>query len=265
MPGAPANGMILAPWGSFASTADSSIHTTHAERRAARQRVRSRAPLTQPHRRYIRCCVVRPRHARRHGRVMNLILMWSRRWRRWRRWRPTSPWRRRCDHARVYASREGAAAVSRRHRLRRADRRLQARARRTVASTSTRKPPVSCRQSAATSGRLQRGAERLRWSWWNVTRRPSSCRYRFSFGRGTWPSVAGCIGSGMPFGQLRRPRPTTVQVASSEARGFLGRSGPSDVTPPRRRTSRTRFAYAVPLVPTIEPDDGVGIDANVNH
>ena len=37
MPGAPANGMILAPWGSFASTADSSIHTTHAARRAARQ------------------------------------------------------------------------------------------------------------------------------------------------------------------------------------------------------------------------------------
>ena len=37
VPGAPANGMILAPWGSFASTADSSIHTTHAERRAALQ------------------------------------------------------------------------------------------------------------------------------------------------------------------------------------------------------------------------------------
>ena len=109
------------------------------------------------------------------------------------------------------------------------------------------------RQTTATSGRLQRGAERLRWSWWNVTRRPSSCRYRFSFGRGTWPSVAGCIGSGMPFGQLRRPRPITVQVASSEARGSLGRSGPSDVTPPRRRTSRTRFAYAVPSGPTIEP------------
>ena len=36
MPGAPANGMILAPWGSFASTAGG-IHTTHAERRAARQ------------------------------------------------------------------------------------------------------------------------------------------------------------------------------------------------------------------------------------
>ena len=36
MPGAPANGMILALWGSFASTADS-IHTTHAECRAARQ------------------------------------------------------------------------------------------------------------------------------------------------------------------------------------------------------------------------------------
>ena len=46
---------------------------------------------------------------------------------------------------------------------------------------------------------------------------------------------------------------TTVQVASSEARGFLGRSDPSDVTPPRRRTSRTRFAYAVPSGPTIEP------------
>ena len=193
---------------------------------------------------------------------MNLILMWSR---RWRRWRTTSPQCRRHDQARVYAVREGAAAIPRWRRLRGAGRRLQARARRTVASTSTRKPPVSCRQSAATSGRLQRGAERLRWSWWNVTRRPSSCRYRFSFGRGTWPSVAGCIGSGMPFGQLRRPRPTTVQVASSEARGFLGRSGPSDVTPPRRRTSRTRFAYAVPSVPTMEPDDGVGIDANVNH
>ena len=66
-------------------------------------------------------------------------------------------------------------------------------------------------------------------------------------------------------GELRRPRPTTVHVASSEARGFLGRSGPSDVMPPRRRTSRTRFAYAVPSGPTIEPDDGVGIDANVNH
>ena len=192
---------------------------------------------------------------------MNLILMWSR---RRRRRRPTSP-RCRHDQARVYAPREGAAAVPRRRRLRRAGRRLHARARRTVASTSTRKPPVSCRQSAATSGRLRRGAERLRWSWWNVTRRPSSCRYRFSFGRGTWPSVAGCIGSGMPFGQLRRPRPTTVQVASSEARGSLRRSGPSDVTPPRRRTSRTRFAYAVPLAPTIEPDDCVGIDANVNH
>ena len=36
VPGAPANGTILAPWRSFASTADS-IHTTHAERRAARQ------------------------------------------------------------------------------------------------------------------------------------------------------------------------------------------------------------------------------------
>ena len=213
-------------------------------------RARARTPLTQPHRRYIRCCVVRPRHARRHGRIMNLILMWSR---RWRRRRPTSPWRRRCDQARVYAPREGAAAVSRLHRLRRAGRRLQARARRTLASTSTRKPPVSCRQSAATSGRLQRGAERLRWSWWNVTRRPSSCRYRFSFGRGTWPSVAGCIGSGMPFGQLRRPRPTTVQVASSETRGSLGRSGPPDVTPPRQRTSRTRFAYAVPSGTRLRP------------
>ena len=36
VPGAPANGTILALWRSFASTADS-IHTTHAERRAARQ------------------------------------------------------------------------------------------------------------------------------------------------------------------------------------------------------------------------------------
>ena len=118
-------------------------YTQHMQSAAPPVRVRSRAPLTQPHRRYIRCCVVRPRHARRHGRLMNLILMWSRRWRRWRRWRPTSPWRRRCDHARVYASREGAAAVSRWHRLRRASRRLQARARRTVASTSTRKAPAS--------------------------------------------------------------------------------------------------------------------------
>ena len=74
---------------------------------------------------------------------MDLILMWSRRWRRWRRWRPTSPWRHRCDQARVYAPREGAAAVSRRRRLRRVGRRLQARARRTVASTSTRKAPAS--------------------------------------------------------------------------------------------------------------------------
>ena len=65
----------------------------------------------------------------------------------------------------------------------------------------------------------------------------------------TRPSKA--LGTGS--GRLRRPRPTTVRVASSEARGFLGRSGPSDVTPPRRRTSRTRFAYAVPSGPTIEP------------
>ena len=71
---------------------------------------------------------------------MNLNLMWSR---RWRRWRTTSPQCRRHDQARVYAPREGAAAVSRRRRLRRAGRRLQARARRTVASTSTRKPPAS--------------------------------------------------------------------------------------------------------------------------
>ena len=92
-------------------------------------------------------------HARRGGfekrrlevkdsgrRKMDLILTWSR---RWRRWRLTSPRRRRHDQARVYAVREGAAAIPRRRRLRRAGRRLQARARRTVASTSTRKPPAS--------------------------------------------------------------------------------------------------------------------------
>ena len=65
MPGAPANGMILALWGSFASTAGG-IHTT-LQSAAPPVRVRSRAPLTQPHRRYIRCCVVDPRQARSHG------------------------------------------------------------------------------------------------------------------------------------------------------------------------------------------------------
>ena len=72
------------------------------------------------------------------GKILNL--MWSR---RWRRRRPTSPRCRRHDQARVYAPREGAAAVPRRRRLRRVGRRLQARARRTVASTSTRKAPAS--------------------------------------------------------------------------------------------------------------------------
>ena len=157
VPGAHANGTILALWRSFASAAGG-IHTTHAERRAARQSSSARTanattPQVYP---LLRRSSARPRsrpRARRGGfeerrlevkdsgrRKMNLILMWSR---RWRRWRPTSPWRRRCDHANVYAPREGAAAVSRRRRLRRAGRRLQARARRTVASTSTRKAPAS--------------------------------------------------------------------------------------------------------------------------
>ena len=151
---------------------------THLLSAAPPVRARARAPLTQPHRRYIRCCVVRPRHARSHGlpgpvlalhececeaekqaaqdaadlrrdasrsraqggKKMNLILTCSR---RWRGWRPMSPRRRRHDQAGVYAPREGAVAVSRRRRLRGAGRRLQARARRTVASTSTRKPPAS--------------------------------------------------------------------------------------------------------------------------
>ena len=138
---------------SFAST-----HTTHAERHAARQSSFTRTtnattPQVYP---LLRRSSARPRsrpRARRGGfeerrlevkdsgrRKMNLILMWS--W-RWRRRRPMSPRRRHHDQARLYAPREGAAAVSRRRRLRRAGRRLQARARRTVASTSTRKPPVS--------------------------------------------------------------------------------------------------------------------------
>ena len=49
----------------FASTAGG-IHTT-LQSAAPPVRVRSRAPLTQPHRRYIRCCVVDPRQARSHG------------------------------------------------------------------------------------------------------------------------------------------------------------------------------------------------------
>ena len=65
----------------------------------------------------------------------------------------------------------------------------------------------------------------------------------------TRPSKA--LGTGS--GRLRRPRPTTVRVASSEARGFLGRPDPSNVTPLRWRMPRTRFAYAVPSGPTIEP------------
>ena len=71
---------------------------------------------------------------------MSLNLTWSR---RRRRRRPMSPRRRYHDQVRVYAPREGAAAVPRRRRLRRVGRRLQARARRTVASTSTRKAPAS--------------------------------------------------------------------------------------------------------------------------
>ena len=58
MPGAPANGMIIAPWGSFASTADS-IHTTHAERRAARQSSFTRTANATTPQVY--------RHARSHG------------------------------------------------------------------------------------------------------------------------------------------------------------------------------------------------------
>ena len=42
-------------------------YTQHMQSAAPPVRARARAPLTQPHRRYIRCCVVRPRHARRHG------------------------------------------------------------------------------------------------------------------------------------------------------------------------------------------------------
>ena len=64
VPGAPANGTILALWRSFASAAGGIQHMQSA---APPVRARARAPLTQPHRRYIRCCVVRPRHARRHG------------------------------------------------------------------------------------------------------------------------------------------------------------------------------------------------------
>ena len=66
MPGAPANGMILAPWGSFASTAGG-IHTTHAERRAARQSSFTRTTNATTPQVYIRCCVVDPRQARSHG------------------------------------------------------------------------------------------------------------------------------------------------------------------------------------------------------
>ena len=58
MPGAPANGMILALWGSFASTAGG-IHTTHAERRAARQSSSARTANATTPQVY--------RHARRHG------------------------------------------------------------------------------------------------------------------------------------------------------------------------------------------------------
>ena len=195
----------------FASFASNSIHTTHAERRAARQSSSARTANANTPQVYplLRRSSVRPRsrpHARRGGfeerrlevkgsgrRKMNLILMWSR---RWRRWRLMSPRRRRHDQARVYAPREGAAAVSRRRRLRRDGRRLQARARRTVASTSTREPPGAWSSThgyvLTTSARCGTRALLVVL----VRHAPgvvgtSSRRYRCRLGRGTWPSVAG--------------------------------------------------------------------------
>ena len=176
----------------FASTAGG-IHTTHAERRATRQSSsartanattpqvypllrRSSSARSPPRPAWPSSSVARVRvrgreagRARRGGfeerrlevkgsgrRKMNLILTCSR---RWRRWRPMSPRRRRHDQAGVYAPREGAAAVSRRRRLRGAGRRLQARARRTMASTSTKKPPAS---SSSTHGYVLTTSARCR-------------------------------------------------------------------------------------------------------
>ena len=115
----------------FASTAGG-IHTTHAERRATRQSSSARTanattPQVYP---LLRRSSARPRsrpRARRGGfeerrleltdsgrQKMSLNLTWSR---RRRRRRPMSPRRRYHDQVRVYAPREGAAAVPRRRRL----------------------------------------------------------------------------------------------------------------------------------------------------
>ena len=65
VPGAPANGTIHALWGLRPSRRRPAAYTQHMQSAAPPVRARAHAPLTQPHRRYIRCCVVRPRHARR--------------------------------------------------------------------------------------------------------------------------------------------------------------------------------------------------------
>ena len=141
---------------------------------------------------------------------MNLILMWSR---RWRRWRLTSPRRRRHDQARVYAVREGAAAIPRRRRLRRAGRRLRARARRTVASTSTRKPPAS---RSSTHGYVLTTSARCGTRAWLVDwerHAPTSYGPRVVATGGCsceesglqWRN-SGCIGSRVRFRRRRRHR-----------------------------------------------------------
>ena len=140
---------------------------------------------------------------------MNLILMWSR---RRRRRRPTSP-RCRHDQARVYAPRERAVAVPRRRRLRRAGRRLHARARRTVASTSTRKPPAS---RSSTHGYVLTTSARCGTRAWLVDwerHAPTSYGPRVVATGGCsceesglqWRN-SGCIGSRVRFRRRRRHR-----------------------------------------------------------